>query len=254
MSLHLLPTRHGGAAENMAVDFLLLQRYPAAAARFRHYGWHRPAFTFGYAQKITFVREQVAACADPAGVRVELCRRPTGGGLVDHRVDWTYALVIPRGHPLEALRATESYRLVHESLAEALRAQGIAAVTKRTHDPDTPEADSAGEPQPERTGAGRGICFQHAEIYDVVNRDNGRKIAGAAQKRNKHGLLFQGSILRPEAGGESTDWDLFQETFAARLGAGLQLPVEPVPWPEFDEDEVAALTEQYSSAEWLEFR
>ena len=30
-SLHLLPDRTGGAAENMAVDFLLLQRYPAAS-------------------------------------------------------------------------------------------------------------------------------------------------------------------------------------------------------------------------------
>lgn len=255
MSLHHLPTRHGGAAENMAVDFLLLQRYPAAAAaRFRHYGWHRPAFTFGYAQKITFVREQVAGCPDLAGVRVDLCRRPTGGGLVDHRVDWTYALVIPRGHPLEALRATESYRLVHESLAEALRAQGIPAATKRSHDPDTDETDSAGEPAPGRAHAGSGICFQRAEVYDVVNPDNGRKIAGAAQKRNKHGLLFQGSILRSEAGGATTDWDRFEEAFAARLAAGLQLPVEPVPWPEFNEDEVSALTEQYSSTEWLEFR
>ena len=35
--LDLLPARTGGAAENMAVDFLLLQRYPrAGTARFRH--------------------------------------------------------------------------------------------------------------------------------------------------------------------------------------------------------------------------
>jgi lipoate-protein ligase A len=44
----------------MATDFLLLKRYPAAAhARFRHYGWHRPAFTFGYSQKIAWVRTQL---------------------------------------------------------------------------------------------------------------------------------------------------------------------------------------------------
>ena len=35
MELHVLPMRNGGAAENMALDFLLLQRYPAAAIRFR---------------------------------------------------------------------------------------------------------------------------------------------------------------------------------------------------------------------------
>ena len=30
MELHVLPMRIGSAAENMALDFLLLQRYPAA--------------------------------------------------------------------------------------------------------------------------------------------------------------------------------------------------------------------------------
>ena len=32
MTLHTLPLRTAGAAENMALDFLLLQRYPAPAA------------------------------------------------------------------------------------------------------------------------------------------------------------------------------------------------------------------------------
>ena len=57
MILHLLPVRTAGAAENMAIDFLLLQRYPEPAApRFRHYEWRAPAVTFGYGQKIEFVR------------------------------------------------------------------------------------------------------------------------------------------------------------------------------------------------------
>jgi lipoate-protein ligase A len=57
MSLEILPTRTAGAAENMATDFLLLQRYPnATVPRFRHYGWRRPAFTFGYAQKFPSCR------------------------------------------------------------------------------------------------------------------------------------------------------------------------------------------------------
>jgi lipoate-protein ligase A len=37
MNLEILPVRLAGAAENMATDFLLLQRYPrAGSARFRH--------------------------------------------------------------------------------------------------------------------------------------------------------------------------------------------------------------------------
>jgi lipoate-protein ligase A len=235
MVLHLLPDRTGSAAENMALDFLLLQRYPAGAhPRFRHYGWRRPAFTFGLSQKLEFVRAQL-----PADGPFDLCRRPTGGGLVDHRDDWTYAFVIPRGHPLEELRASESYRLAHETLAAALVAQGVPAITK-----------PCAEPQPAEAPGPAGVCFQRAEVYDVVRADTGEKIAGAAQKRNKRGLLFQGSIWRPAAGGAALDWDRFHADFTGRLAAALESPAEATPWPELNEDEVSGLIEQYSSPEW----
>src|SRR3954464_13752771 len=129
MVLHILPQRTGGAAENMALDFLLLQRYPEATPRFRHYQWRAPAFTFGLSQKLEFVKTQL-----PPGDTIDLCRRPTGGGVVDHRDDWTYTLVIPRGHPLEEPRATQSYRLIHEALAGALRMQDVPAVTQESPD------------------------------------------------------------------------------------------------------------------------
>lgn len=238
MTLHVLPTRTAGAAENMAIDFLLLQRYPdAAAPRFRHYEWRGPAVTFGYAQKIAFIRGQLSAMTGDSG-RIDLCRRPTGGGVVDHREDWTYSLVIPRGHPLEELRATQSYRAIHEALADALRGQGIEAEVKQTLDETQPPA---------------GVCFQRAEVFDVVHAGTSAKIAGAAQKRNKHGLLFQGSLCRPAAGG-AVDWERFERDFVARLAEALGSSAETVPWPELDEDEVGGLTEQYSSPEWNEHR
>jgi lipoate-protein ligase A len=237
MNLEILPTRSAGAAENMATDFLLLQRYPRAGApRFRHYGWHRPAFTFGYSQKISFVQTQL-----PASEHLDVCRRATGGGVVDHRDDWTYTLVIPRGHPLEELRATQSYREIHEGLAAALRVQGVPATTKQVREPD------AGE------GGPAGVCFQRAEIFDVMNEKTGEKIAGAAQKRNKRGLLFQGSIWRPAAG-ESVDWEKFHADFVAQLASVLGVSEEATPWPEFADGEVEALIEQYSSPEWTAHR
>lgn len=259
MILHVLPPRTAGAAENMATDFLLLQRYPdAAAPRIRHYGWRAPAFTFGYSQKIDFVRAQL-----PAGEHFDLCRRPTGGGIVDHREDWTYALVIPRGHALEELRASHSYRAVHQAIADALRAQGVAVELKACDD----EAENCGS-ELARDGSGKsrasslpqsqavpGVCFERAEVFDVVHARTGAKIAGAAQKRNKHGLLFQGSIWRPAAGGDAAvDWTRFEEDFLAGLGAALAAQPQSTPWPEFNEDEVSALVEQYSSPEWNDFR
>jgi lipoate-protein ligase A len=257
MRLEILPTRTAGAAENMAVDFLMLQRYPCAdATRFRHYNWSAPAFTFGYSQKINFVRSRL-----PVGETFDLCRRPTGGGIVDHRDDWTFSLVIPRGHPLEEVPATQSYRQVHEALAEVLRQQGVSAAIKRgatsaetilnsnplDFEPTRAARDSrAGE-------LGPGVCFERAELYDVVHAETGEKIAGAAQKRNKRGLLFQGSLWRP-ALRSSIDEEQLLTDFVAQLSRLLSATAADVPWPDFNEDEVLGLTENYASAEWVESR
>jgi lipoate-protein ligase A len=233
MNLEILPVRRAGAAENMALDFLLLQRHPGpGVARFRHYEWRAPAFTFGYSQKLAFVREKL-----PADATLDLCRRPTGGGVVDHRDDWTYALVIPRGHALEEARASQSYREVHACIAAGLRAQGVRAVLK----PAAPEGSAA-----------PGVCFETAELHDVINEATGEKIAGAAQKRNRHGMLFQGSIWRPAAAG--VDWDAFHDALAAGLASALSATAVRSPWPELDDDEVGGLTERYSSPEWMECR
>lgn len=252
--LHLLPVRTAGAAENMALDFLLLQRYPEPAApRFRHYEWRGPAFTFGYSQKIAFVRANL-----PAGETFDLCRRPTGGGIVDHRNDWTYALVLPRGHVLYDERAPQSYRIVHECLAAALVALGQPAEVKR----ECGEAETCGselardsDPQSRASTlpqAGPGVCFQRAELYDVVNARSGAKIAGAAQKRNKHGLLFQGSIEKGSIG--PVDWEEFYARFAAALAQAIGAEARETPWPDLSEDEVSGLIEQYSTPEWVEYR
>jgi lipoate-protein ligase A len=238
MILDVLPERTAGAAENMAADFLLLQRYPReSAARFRHYGWRSPAFTFGYSQKIAYIRGQL-----PPDGPFDLCRRPTGGGLVDHREDWTYSLVIPRGHPLEEVRATQSYRAVHEALAAAFAAVGVAAALKPVADPV-----AAGEP-----GGPAGICFERAEIFDVVHAATGAKIAGGAQKRNKRGLLFQGSVWKPAAG--AVDWERLGGEFVQGLAAALGAEASPSPWPELDEGELDGLTERYASPEWMDLR
>ena len=245
--LHLLPSRSAGAAENMALDFLLLQRYPEMALpRFRHYDWRGPAFTFGFSQKIAFVRASL-----PTDESVDLCRRPTGGGVVDHRNDWTYALVLPRGHALYDERAPQSYRIVHECLGASLLALGQPAAVKISCESAEP-CDQSAAP------AGPGVCFQRAELYDVVQTESGAKIAGAAQKRNKHGLLFQGSIWQPAVDGETTrpgvNWEIFGEEFATQLARSLGAEAVATPWPEFNEDETSALVEQYSTQEWTEFR
>jgi len=240
MILDVLPERTAGAAENMALDFLLLQRYPSAEnARYRHYAWRAPAFTFGYSQKIEFIRGQL-----PPGETFDLCRRPTGGGLVDHRDDWTYSLSLPRGHPLEEARASQSYRAIHEALAGALRDQGVPIELKAVAEPS----------QDPGAGGPAGVCFEKAEVYDVVHAVTGAKIAGGAQKRNKRGLMFQGSIWKPATGPAFPDWDAFGEDFVGRIAQALGAEARARPFPDFEEGELDGLVERYSSAEWMEFR
>jgi lipoate-protein ligase A len=259
-SLHLLPVRTAGAAENMALDFLLLQRYPLPLApRFRHYEWGGPACTFGFSQKLEFVRAHLPSVAQalegtPVPTPFDLCRRPTGGGIVDHRTDWTYALVLPRGHVLYDERAAQSYRIVHECLAAALVALGQPAAVNLACEKVERVALNAlsGEAPCGQAAPPLGICFQRAELYDVVNTASGAKIAGAAQKRNKHGLLFQGSIEKNSVG--PVDWESFAEHFTTALAAALGATAVATPWPELNEDEVTGLIEQYSSLEWLEYR
>lgn len=236
MRLDLLPSRTGGAAENMATDFLLLQRYPVEDnARFRHYNWHRPAFTFGYSQPLDYVRAQL-----PTDERVEICRRPSGGGVVDHRNDWTYALVIPRAHDLYEDPATESYRLVHACIAQSLNTLGQPAILKEP----TPDAINK-----DAVDCGPGVCFTKAENYDVIHPHAGMKIAGAAQKRSRPGILFQGSIARG-AVLPDLDWEEFEKLLTDALAHALALNAEIAPWPDFSDDELSALTEQYSTEEW----
>jgi len=268
-TLSILPVRTAGAAENMALDFLLLQRYPEPAPpRFRHYEWRAAACTFGFSQKIEFVRAHLPSVAKaregtPVQEAFDLCRRPTGGGIVDHRTDWTYALVLPRGHELYEARATQSYRIVHECLTAALVALGQPAAVNLACAPVERVAPNAlvervapnalsGAASCGQAAPPLGICFQRAELYDVVHPANGAKIAGAAQKRNKRGLLFQGSIEKSNVG--PVDWDDFAAKFTAGLAQAMGTVAQPTPWPELHEDEVSGLIEQYASPEWIEYR
>ena len=79
------------------------------------------------------------------------------------------------------------------------------------------------------------------------------KELGGAQKRNKHGLLMQGSLWKP-ALGAPLDPEKLQEDFAAALAKILGMEAVRTPWPDLNEEEVSGLVEQYSSPEWVAWR
>jgi lipoate-protein ligase A len=153
------------AALNMALDEALLQR--AGSPTLRIYGWSAPAVSFGYFGHFTEAHQAAAGR--------EIVRRWTGGGLVEHGADVTYTLLVPRTDAFFRHSALESYRLIHEQIAQWLIGGGI-------------EAGVAAGGADEASGA----CFVRHVRYDIVA--NGTKLAGAAQRRTRWGLLHQGSI------------------------------------------------------------
>ncbi len=229
--LHVLADTSHTAAQNMANDFLLLNRYPEPdALRLRHYEWIRPAYTFGMSQAYQYVLSQVP------DLSVELCRRPTGGGVVSHLDDWTYSLVIPASHSLARTQPSESYRAVHECLVSAMERQGAEVILNFTSPEQTPPS----------------VCFEKPEVYDVVLANRPGKVAGAAQKRSKRGYLLQGSIWRPAL--PELDWNQFYDDFIESLASLAGSEIRSAPWPDWDEAEAEAVVERFESEEWNQRR
>jgi len=99
----------------------------------------------------------------------------TGGGIVPHGEDITYTITAPADHPLGRMTARESYQTIHATIARWLAAHGKPAEL----------AGAAAD-------RGNGVCFESPVEADVLA--SGQKLAGAAQRRTKEGLLIQGSI------------------------------------------------------------
>ena len=204
------------ATLNMALDEVLLAS--AAGPVLRVYRWARPSVSFGYFGKIADV--------EATWPGREMVRRWTGGGIVPHGADVTYTLIVPRSSTFFRLGPAESYRVIHELIAALLVAEGNGVRMAATANPKISEA-----------------CFENPARYDLIA--NTGKIAGAAQRRTRAGLLHQGSIQ-----GAALPAD-----FGARLGKTLTHRVSERPLAESDLAEARELSEKkYATDAWLRRR
>jgi lipoate-protein ligase A len=179
---YLLQSGPGAPAYNMALDETLLLSSPGLGHPvLRFYGWTEPAATFGFSQRYIQVAQWTPLRP--------LIRRPTGGGLVPHQADWTYSLVIPPTDPWYRLKASASYQHLHQWLQAAFAALGVVT-----------------ELAPRRCQGAPGQCFLAAEQFDLLW--DGQKIAGAAQRRTRSGLLIQGSVQPPPVAVAKADWQV----------------------------------------------
>jgi lipoate-protein ligase A len=168
-------------ALNMAVDEVLMQHAPEIGKPvLRFYAWQQAAASFGYFQK--------AADIEAVTHLRPLVRRPTGGGLVPHDRDWTYSVAVPPNHAWYQLRASESYERMHAWIRDAFGRLSISTELAPCCRKELP-----------------GQCFAGYEQHDLLWL--GRKIAGAAQRRTRAGLLIQGSIQPQPPGIDRASWE-----------------------------------------------
>ena len=181
---------------NMSIDEALLETARIPTIRF--YRWRSPALSFGYFGKFS----DVAIYATDR----DLVRRWTGGGIVFHGDDLTYSIVIPASDPAFDESSIAIYEKIHRGLAYALNEVGECAVVAGGVDPGgIPLSKQAA------VSASSNNCFANPVRADVIM--DGSKIAGAAQRRTRRGLLQQGSIQ-----GFVMETDLAQK-FAQALSA-----------------------------------
>jgi lipoyl(octanoyl) transferase len=226
------------AAVNMALDELLW--LSATAPRLRLYRWDRSAISFGYFGRYS----------DVAGHRVEydLVRRCTGGGVVFHGKDLTYALIIP-AQTVGYESPMSVYAFVHQAIKNALTDVGISAMVAEDGDCRRfalRKADGGLVDDVEGVGqsaTSTTACFANPVVADVLVE--GAKVAGAAQRRSRRGLLQQGSIqnvMLPHAFEDKFICALCAKPITKQLPTGLVAEAEKLAGA------------KYASKEWLQRR
>jgi lipoyl(octanoyl) transferase len=189
----LLESGAGPYAFNMALDEALLEAMPRLNKPvLRFYGWNESGASFGYFQKYAEIER--------ATLLRPLVRRPTAGGLVPHDADWTYSVTFPTHHEWYSVRATESYQRMHQWIQTAFAKLRVP----------TELASNSHKPQP-------GQCFVGHEQFDLLWQ--GQKIAGAAQRRTRSGLLIEGSVQPPPLPLARDQWQKAMCDVASESGA-----------------------------------
>ena len=178
------------AALNMAIDEALLSAGDDCPL-FRAYHWLQRPVSIGY-----FSSWEQANALYPDR---EIVRRWTGGGVVEHGADFTYSLLLPSDSGPPPNR--DLYREIHAAIVRTLATTGHtgAVVAKGSE---------------VRAGTKIAACFEKS-VEDDVEID-GVKVAGAAIRRLRTGVILQGSVQRVSV----------ESGFASQLACMLSRTVE----------------------------
>lgn len=177
MKFEIITTNPTTAEENMQFDSELLASLadnPRCLLRFHR--WKQPSATYGY-----FIDPSAYLQLEEISKHgIDLARRPTGGGILFHTCDLSFAILIPAIHPHFSLNTLDNYAFINGAVLSALE-KFIPAGPELL-----PREVSALDKASNR------FCMAKPTQFDVMLQ--GYKIAGGAQRRTKAGYLHQGSI------------------------------------------------------------
>ncbi|NGX38435.1 MAG: Octanoyltransferase LipM [Chlamydiae bacterium] len=176
---NILDTGIHSAEENMLLDAELLDTLDQHALPILHfYDWEGDSATYGY-----FIDPSAFLNLEEADKRgLQLAKRPTGGGIVFHIWDLAFSILIPSNHDHFSENTLDNYAFVNNAVLSA-----TAAFLS-----DRPKLELIGEDAKALDSSCMRFCMARPTKYDVVLQ--GKKIAGAAQRKTKKGFLHQGTI------------------------------------------------------------
>ncbi len=168
-------------AENMAIDdaiFELIQEGKSSPL-IRFYDWDPPTLSLGYHQNA----EKEVDFEKLVEFGYGFVRRPTGGRLVLHKNEVTYAVIAPNDEHL-AGNVLKSYGDISLALAEGLKLLGIEVEFEQKELTSFSQREAVNP------------CFNSSSKYELAVQ--GKKVVGSAQVRRNNVLLQHGSIILDE--------------------------------------------------------
>ncbi len=167
------------AQENMALDAKLLRRmHPDDSPLLHFYDWERESMTYGF-----FIKpERYLSLESVEKLKIDLAVRPTGGGLVFHLFDLAFSVLVPSNFSQFSINTLDNYHFINHRVKRAVK-RFIQETKAPFLLPDQPY------PLDENC---KYFCMANPTRYDVMI--DGKKVAGAAQRRGRQGYLHQGSI------------------------------------------------------------
>jgi lipoate-protein ligase A len=172
MTLRLVTEKANTPREDMENDYAYLLDAKLGTKPLLHFYEWQPCATYGHFT-------QAGSFLDLS--KIQLYKRPTGGGIIFHVYDVAFGVVVPVGHPRFLMNTMANYRFINSCVIRAI-GDFLNRTPEVTLQEDIRCADATDKQ----------FCLAHPTIYDVIL--GGRKVGGASQRKTKSGFLHQGSV------------------------------------------------------------